>query len=781
MVGLEDQVDHVNEQFVDRKRSQYQDMFSGFGEEDLALNSEQELAVYRNDVHNQVIAGAGTGKTFSLSCRVKYLVEEGISEDDILTLTFTRKAADEMEERLDDMFDITGVETSTLHSFGNRTLNEVDPTLVQIEDQSRLREAGQLIRTLRADNPEFRSHFESFLNIYAEENLSDDRDTRADFVDSLRYKSDTTLRGEEVESQFDEEQEVHTSIADWLFKHQLDYRYRQYAAWAGNPGNEAYIPDFTLPGQNICIEYIPSSSTRRRKRWYEQKPTAAEIAAIFEDTERTCIVIDGDEITPKQVTHYLAEQLSARGIEMEETLQGTELQDAVYEHNILEREVESHFAEFVKKAKTNQRDPREYLETLDEEADPELYHFSHAATRVLEAYNEQYEKYNAYDFVDMIVMATSAIESDEAGDMAEFKHVMVDEFQDLNLVQVEFIQALLDQHKDARLFAVGDDWQSIYGFKGARPDYFIDFEQHFPYDTKTELETNYRCPPSVVQAGNTLIQNNDAKTAKTVKANKSLETTPQVHLVPGSNDFQYKRNAINKLVQLVTKSLHTNPDREPSDIMVLARNEEGSPFIRDVTRELQKRDIEVGGSSGVEVTTAHQSKGKEAEHVVIANVACEMNDGFPPTGGDRNLTALVEVNTGSHFDEERRLFYVALTRAEKRLDIQSRTGQQSPFLGEIQDHTDLNSSGIDCTVHRTTVTVTVADEREAEPYWETRQVGEVVIDGEHSLNFAIDDDATNQPLLDAGTAYRLEGVRVGEYDGQPQLQIDQETTITSQP
>lgn len=776
---LEDRIENVNEQFVERKREQYADLFSGFGEENLALNSEQELAVYRNDIHNQVIAGAGTGKTFSLSCRVKYLVEEGVSEDDILTLTFTRKAADEMGERLDEMFDITGVETSTLHSFGNRTLNEVDPTLVQIEDQSRLREVSRFIRALRADDSDFESHYESFLEIYAEENLSDEPDTRKDFVESIQYSSGTTIRGEEVESRFDEEQDVHTSIADWLFKHQFDYRYRQYAAWAENPNNEAYIPDFTLPSLDLYIEYIPSDATRQRKRWYEQGPTADEIASIFEGTDKTCLVIDGNEVPPNQVTRYLADQLAARGIDSENPLRGAEFRDAVYEHNILTREIESHFADFVKKAKTNQQNPRDHLEALDRERDPELYHFTHAATQVLEVYNERYEEYNAYDFVDMIVMATSAIESGEAGEMARFKHVMVDEFQDLNLVQIEFIQALLTQHEDARLFAVGDDWQSIYGFKGARPDYFIDFEEHFPHDTKTELETNYRCPPSVVQAGNTLIQNNDAKTSKIVRANKSLETTPQVHLVPGSTEFQYKQNAVTRLVQLVTDSIRRNPDRDPSDIMVLARNEEGSPFIRDVSRELRKRDIEVGAGSGVEVTTAHQSKGKEAEHVIIANAAGDMSDGFPPTEGDRNLTALVEVNTGSHLDEERRLFYVALTRAEEQLDIQSRAGQQSPFIGEIQDHIAVDSAGPDWTADRTTVTVTVEDEREAEPYWETRQVGEVTINGKYSINFAIDDDATTQPLLDAGTEYRLEDVKIGEYNGQPQLQVDTETTVTS--
>mgnify|MGYP006272791169 FL=1 len=395
---------------------------------------------------------------------------------------------------------------------------------------------------------------------------------------------------------------------------------------------------------------------------------------------------------------------------------------------------------------------------------------------MLAAYTDRYEASNAYDFVDMIVTATEAIERGAADDTARFAHVMVDEFQDLNLVQIEFVQALLSRHDDARLFAVGDDWQSIYGFKGARPDYFIDFETEFSPATETRLETNYRCPPSVVQAGNALIENNEAKTEKTVTANKSLSTTPQVHLVPGSDDFQYKRNAITKLVELVTESI-TN-GRDPDDIMVLARNETGSPFIRDVSTQLRERDISVGDPDGVEVTTAHRSKGKEAGHVIIANAAGEMNDGFPPTEGDRNLTELVEVDTGSHLDEERRLFYVALTRAEERLDIQSRATHQSSFLAAIREYVTVTPTGVDCEQGRETVTVTVTDAKEAEPYWETRQVGEVDTNDGYTLNFAITEEATDVPLLSEGSQYRLADVCVGEYDGQPQFQIDPDTAVT---
>ncbi|ADQ69094.1 DNA/RNA helicase, superfamily I [Halogeometricum borinquense DSM 11551] len=777
IANIRGQLEGYNQKLIEQQRDKYEETFSGFGDDDLSLNAEQELAVYRNDIHNQVIAGAGTGKTFSLSCRVKYLVEEGVSEDDILAMTFTRKAATEMSDRLDEMFDISGVETSTLHSFGNRALNEIDPTLVQIEDQSRLREVGRLIRSLYQADQEFRKHYDEFLELYKEANLKDDDKERRDFLNSLRYKSDTTLRGEEVQSRFNEEKDAHTSVADLLFKHDISYHYRKYAAWAGNPKDQAYIPDFSLPEHNIVIEYLPSEPTRQRKRWYNQKRSRDEVEKIFEGTDQTLLIVSGDQTDPSRVETVVKTQLEKLGVTFESPLRGKALRDETYEHNICWRDVESTFAEFVKKAKTNRINPEDQLDNLSESEDEELYHFSHAATRLLQEYQSVYDRYNAYDFVDMIVMATDAIKSGEIDNIAQFRHVMVDEFQDLNLVQIEFVQALLSRHDDARLFAVGDDWQSIYGFKGARPDYFIDFADHFSPAVETRLETNYRCPPSVVKAGNDLIKNNEAKTDKTVTAHKSLETTPRVHLVPGSDDFQYRRNGIKKIVQLVKSSVRES-DRKPNDVMVLARNQSGSPFIREISKRLRDADIPVGGENGVEVTKAHQAKGKEAGHVIIANAAGGMSDGFPPTERDRSLTQLVEIDTGSHMDEERRLFYVALTRAEERLDIQSRVDQQSPFLDEIQNHVITDSTVIDPDAERTTITVTAEDTREAKPFWNSRQLGTLVTKDGYKLKFVIEDEATDIPLLEEEHQYRIDDVVVGEYEGDPQFQIDADTSVT---
>lgn len=798
ITDLRDDIASYNDKFVKEKSKEYQDVFSEIGDDNLSLNEQQELAVYRNDVHNQVNAGAGTGKTFSLSCRVKYLVEEGVAEEDILALTFLRDAADEMAKKVEDNFNINGAELDTLHALGNKILSRKDPSRIQLENQARLREINRIRRYLLEEDDEFRENYEEFETLFEDAKLTDDQGEKKDYVYSLKHISGRTKLGEDIEVDNNEEGTAHTKIADELFNHDITYRYQQYAAWADDPGGNAYIPDFTLPNYDFYIEFMPSEKVRQEKEPFKQKRTQEELNKIFEEynefsshvvdvqeshvcetkmgSEKNLLTIRVDEIKASEAGEIVIGALEDSGIPTDGTLSEEDRVNRLYRANKLTRKIEAEFEDFIKKAKLNQIDPEEARSgQIDEEGDPELYYFTLAATRVLQAYNEQYNEYNAYDFVDMIVDSKEAVENGQVDDIASFEHIIVDEFQDLNLVQINFVQALLGRGDDTRLFAVGDDWQSIYGFKAARPEYFINFDDHFGPSTETPLELNYRCPPSVVQSGNTLIKNNDAKTEKTVRAASSEDAIPQIHNVPGKDDFQYESNAVKLIVDLVRESVRKH-NRDEGEIMVLARNREGSPFIPRVRSGLQNIGIDVGGSDGVRVMTAHNAKGGEAEHVIVANATGGEHDGFPPEERDRNLTEVVETNTGSHIDEERRLFYVALTRAKERLDIQTRVWHRSPFLDEINEHVSSSEVGVDCRKDRVCETVTVIDEIKSNDNWKTRQIGTIETDDGFKLGFAID-DGTSHELLVEDWEYRVSNAKIDEHDGEPQLKIDSKTTI----
>lgn len=769
---------HHNEQFLQQERTRFTDTFSGLTSENFSLNRDQQTAVFRNDIHNQVVAGPGTGKTFSLACRIKYLLEKGVRSDEILALAFSKNAAIQMETRIKKLFGITDVRVETLHAIGRNIINTVYPTHVTIVGESRLREVGRALTQLETTDTAAATHLTRFRELHREQNLETDEKKRDDMYESLRYNATKTLRGETIESTHTEIQAVHSEIADTLLKYDVDYQYQQYAPWADPADNEAYVPDFTLPEYDVYFEYRPSQTIRQQRKPWNQKRTEEQLQAIYQGTDKQLIDLpsglDGDAIA-----NIVENVLSKLGVTRQPRT-GDELRDAAYEHNILQRDVENVFAEFVKKAKTNQVNPQNELAALDEDADPILYHFSHAAAKVLDIYLRQYSNYNAFDYVDMILRAKETVANGKAGDEIDYLHLLVDEFQDLNQAQVDFVRQLLSHGGETRLFAVGDDWQSVYGFKGARPEYFVSFDEYFSPSTRSDLTINYRCPPAVIQASDELIKQNEVAISKSLRAASDVKMTPTVHAVPGTNDYQYERNAIKHAVGLIKEAID-DAGRSPGEILVLARNDKGSPFIRGVSKQLSNSGIPVdtsGGSDGVRVTTAHDSKGSEAEHVIIMNAVQDEEDGFPSKDVERSLTQIVEETTESTVAEERRLFYVALTRSKERLDIQTRVNARSQFINEINGHINHHNVLVDCDEQRISADLSVSDARRSDPSWQTRQIGTLRSKQGYKLKFMIPDAAEEMSLLTEGNTYHFEDIELSEYQGQPQFCIDSETEIT---
>jgi DNA helicase-4 len=428
-------------------------------------------------------------------------------------------------------------------------------------------------------------------------------------------------------------------------------------------------------------------------------------------------LFDGKRVDTDLLEQHLRDELQRRDVDLHGTdeyethvpeigdfydsQQADQRQWRVYCYNKLWVDLIEEFVDFVTKAKENQKDPHNELRQADEtEYEDVVWTFSECAATVADEYAARLDGMDVYDFSDLIIEATEILENPPAGfDPTGFayEHIMVDEFQDLNLTQLELVQALLGLNDDACLFVIGDDWQSIYGFKAAKPEYFIDFQDHFAPCTRTELQVNYRCDDDIVEGGNSLIGNNNGQIEKTVRAFSDDTGEIYVHTVPATDS--YTEAAVDQIIELVETSNHLHDvggGQRGGDIMVLARTKAGSPYIRRVRQELQKRDINVGDheeSDAVTVDTAHSAKGEEAEHVIAAH-ATEAAGGFPTTE-QLSLQELVETRPSGedHVEEERRLFYVVVTRAKSRVDIQTSDDSPSRFISELRDHVQFDNLG----------------------------------------------------------------------------------------
>ncbi len=541
-----------NKEFVAHEREQYADLFET---EHGPLNEEQQKAVVRNDRHNLVDASAGTGKTLTLTYRFLYLYKRGVPLDDIVAVTFTGDAADEMESRIAEALE--GVEPhqlniSTYHSF-----------------------AGKIV------------------------------------ADSVSGPVNTDLDG------------AHEQFVERI-----------------------------LSGDNKLKDRHPEAMSEFEKYHSD----------FLRDEED---YIDRQKDTDQSRHEFLCEQ----------------------------------YSEFLETARNFDQTPDEIRSRLSR-IKLLQHHFGKAACEILRAFLDHAEGTDEpVDFHDMVKGATRLGGEAPEHFSQEYQHILFDEFQDADGSVLEFVSMFLGGSGDTRLFAVGDDWQSIYGFKGSDPRYFIEFEEQFEGVKHTQLAVNYRCPPTIVEAGEELMANSeDDQNEKDVRAFSDARVTPEVHKLSGV----YENRAAVYATNLIENAL-SDEDMTPEDVMVLSRNDGASPFMNRIRSQLDEREIpripvdeddEIGVSDGVQVQSIHKSKGTEAECVILVNATDDEHHGLPQQKRENELITPASANPATHYAEERRLFYVAMTRAEHKLHVVTRPGHESRYLKEIDGYFEEQRSDV---------------------------------------------------------------------------------------
>ena len=277
------------------------------------------------------------------------------------------------------------------------------------------------------------------------------------------------------------------------------------------------------------------------------------------------------------------------------------------------------------------------------------------------------------------------------------KYILIDEYQDFSQLFLAAVMAIRSVAHDVRLFVVGDDWQAINRFAGSDVEYFKEFEKYFPGGRRLEITTNYRCDREVVRRARKFM----AKGMGKVMVMNPREVPCELPVVKydrriGSGDLVY--------AEMARRMLHREPKRKTvryvkavvelmrrekraQEIMILHRNNEtnleGMSLV-DFMRGLNWGLSFVGAmteeefEAKVRVMTMHKSKGLEAETVIIL----EADEGvIPKTHPDTILYRMFGETEEVTLDDQKRLFYVAMTRAKKRLYIMSEGGGFVKYLG----------------------------------------------------------------------------------------------------
>ena len=262
----------------------------------------------------------------------------------------------------------------------------------------------------------------------------------------------------------------------------------------------------------------------------------------------------------------------------------------------------------------------------------------------------------------------------------QFRYIIVDEYQDLSALRQEFLHLLLESSQ-ANLFAVGDDWQAIYGFSGSRVDFTLNFRRFWGDFSLHRISKTYRFGPTLAGLSSSFIMQDHTQIRKQIQSQKEDALEPVVEISGDSERLD---------LEVLTHYFESLP--RDSSILLLGRFQIDRLRLLHCTQfKLTSDGIEFHARPDLKIRflTVHQSKGLEADYVIILNNR-EAKLGFPAHVKDPPLKAeLIKIAEELRLDqvsvnEERRLFYVALTRAKKQVILLTVDGKESSFIKELR-------------------------------------------------------------------------------------------------
>ena len=286
-------------------------------------------------------------------------------------------------------------------------------------------------------------------------------------------------------------------------------------------------------------------------------------------------------------------------------------------------------------------------------------------------YQKELEDDNLLDFNDMINKSIKSIEN--IGIRRKYKYIIIDEYQDTSLVKVKMIQTII-KYTHSKLLVVGDDFQSIYRFTGCDLQIFLNFSKFFNNSKTFKIINTYRNPQEVINIAGTFIMKNRHQIKKELKSSKHL-VKPLIII--------YSPKPIITLKLLLTKV------KDKGTIYVLGRNNNDINYYIDNNYQKLENNYYQYKKITFRYLTIHKSKGLEADNVILININNNFNS-LPSKIRDEKILKYVKIAKGDYpYDEERRLFYVALTRTKNKIFIISPYHNESVFIKEIKRYKDV--------------------------------------------------------------------------------------------
>ncbi|KQY48637.1 helicase IV [Rhizobium sp. Root491] len=650
------------------------------------LTPEQARAVICFDNRVQVVASAGSGKTSTMVARAAYAIYRGIATpDEIIMLAFNKPAAEELKERATRSFQRLGmnvsVEASTFHKLGLDIIGKATGKKPDIPDWAfdpvdGFRKLAELIDGLKDRSIAFRAQWDLFRFVCTRDLPKFGEAARPDAWDEQGNGSILTADGTRVRSQEE------ALISNWLFYNGVNYRYEHaYVHDTADASHRQYKPDFFYPDIDLYHEHFALDARGNAPSHFGDYVAGVEWKRQLHAERGTALIeTTSHQVRTGTVLDHLEKELTGRGVVLDPN------PDRPIPENGLRpmpsEELIGLVRTFISHYKSNGLTPEELAERVDRLPADAFKHryrmFASLAVQIIKAWDEALAAVGGIDFEDMLNMAAEYIEN---GTLEEpYRLVMADEFQDASRARARLCRALV-QKKDRYFFAVGDDWQSINRFAGADISVMTGFQDWFGHGQILKLERTFRCPQALCDVSSQFVSKNPSQITKKVHS-----TTPAAG--PVLEAYQVEQleqlpDAVRHYVERLAKGVENGtitPGRNGKiSVYVLGRYNADQQHVPRLSREAI-RWVDVS------FLTIHRSKGSEADYVILPEMLTTLRGrSFPSTRADDPVLGLA-MPPGDHYpaSEERRLFYVALTRARRTVAMFTAQGKNSSFLKELE-------------------------------------------------------------------------------------------------
>lgn len=717
-------LDYYNEKVLEKDLLKYKDYFDNMYkgiDDNIHLDEEQRRAILTDEDYSLIIAGAGTGKTTTMASKVKYLVDiKKVHPSKIAVMSFTKKATQELENRILLDFNIP-VNVTTFHSLGLMYIREifkthkcyvVDKNLrYQIfteyfkekifPNKETVKEIMSLFSAFNINEPWVFSNFfkenydkynsfDEYFEAYKQYKIGEIKNLKAFIENKIEQDLNKdnaiyTIRGELVKSKGE------GIIANFLYRNGIEYQYEKVFEKIMED-KRTYKPDFTLNlgGVEVYIEYFGLSNynqnstlemnryeyNRKRKENYHKEHHTKFIAIDRTKGENL-------EVTLKRELLKMGFKLKPKTYE--------EIYDRILSNNPTSQiyPFRNFLYELIDEVKSSNKRV-EYASIIENYIDKFQKEISNTMIRQYYYFRDFYIYYQkklylnteeyGFDYSDMLYYANKYIENTRNYNNLRFDYLIIDEYQDISSERYKFTKSI-SKLNNSKVVAVGDDWQSIFAFTGSKIKYIYEFEKYFEDAKILKITKTYRNSQELIKYSGEFIMKNDKQIKKELVSNKVIYQPIRFIEYQDGEEIKVLKNLI----------LQIHKDNPSHKIMLLARTNKliNNLFVDESLKDDIDTKISFIGYDDIVLDgmTMHKSKGLTCDEVILIG----LNKFFPRTSESvfwiKDLFKVHIEKEGINYAEERRVFYVALTRTKNYvyLLINKDKTKRSPFVNELEN------------------------------------------------------------------------------------------------